>query len=98
MVKHIVTFRFNGTPAVREEISSRFRDALLALPEQIDILRSIEVGININPAENWDMTLIATVDKLEDVASYSAHPAHKAAVEIIAPYKLERACVDYVAE
>lgn len=98
MIKHVVTFRFNGTPALRKEISATFRDALLALPEEIDILRSIEVGINVNPAENWDLTLIATVDKLEDVAAYSAHPAHKAAVEIIAPYKLERACVDYETE
>ncbi|MDE6299706.1 MAG: Dabb family protein, partial [Muribaculaceae bacterium] len=26
----------------------------------------------------------------------SAHPAHQAAVAIIAPYKEERACVDYI--
>ena len=59
-------------------------------------LKSIEVGININPKETWDLVLTAIVDTLEDVTIYSSHPAHMAAVEIIAPYKLERACVDYL--
>ena len=33
----------------------------------------------------WDLVLTATADSLEDVAIYSAHPAHVAAVQIIAP-------------
>ena len=46
MVKHIVTFKLQGTPEERLEVARRFKAALLALPEQIDVLRSIEVGIN----------------------------------------------------
>ena len=95
MLKHIVTFKFKGTPEIRKEVSMRFKDALLALPEQIDEPISIEVGINENPAETWDLVLTATAASLEDVAKYSAHPAHLEAVKIIAPYKEDRACVDY---
>ncbi|MDE6226392.1 MAG: Dabb family protein [Muribaculaceae bacterium] len=95
MVKHIVTFKFKGTPEERKEVAQKFADALVKLPEQIEELFSIEVGINENPAESWDLVLTATASSLEDVAKYSAHPAHVAAVQIIAPYKEERACVDY---
>lgn len=96
MVKHIVTFRFKGTANERQAVARRFQDALLALPAQIPQLLSIEVGININPAEEWDLVLTACAASLEDVAIYSAHPAHQAAVAIIAPYKEARACVDYM--
>lgn len=95
MVKHIVTFKFKGTPEQRKEIAEKFAEALRQLPEQIEQLISIEVGINENPKETWDLVLTATAASLEDVAIYSAHPAHVAAVQIIAPYKEERACVDY---
>ena len=50
MVKHIVTFKLSGSPEVRREVAEKFRDALMALPEQIDVLESMEVGINENPA------------------------------------------------
>ena len=95
MVKHIVTFKFKGTESERKEVAKKFAEALLALPEQIDELKGMEVGINENPAESWDLVLTATADTLEDVAKYSAHPAHVAAVQIIAPFKDSRACVDY---
>lgn len=95
MVKHIVTFKFKGTDEQRKKVARQFADALLALPSQIEELKSIEVGINENPKETWDLVLTATADSLEDVAKYSAHPAHVAAVQIMAPYKEDRACVDY---
>jgi hypothetical protein len=95
MVKHIVSFRLNGTPQERKELANKFKDALLALPTQIDELISMEVGVNENPAETWYLVLIATAASLEDVQIYSKHPAHVAAVSIIAQHKADRACVDY---
>lgn len=95
MVKHIVAFKLRGSDAERLDAAGRFRDALLALPGQIDVLRSMEVGINSNPAEEWDVVLTAVLPAMADVAVYAAHPAHLAAAAIIAPLKQERACVDY---
>lgn len=95
MIKHVVTFKFKGSPDKRKEVAAKFMEALVQLPDDIPQLKSIEVGINVNPAEEWDLVLTATADSLEDVAIYSAHPAHQAAVAIIAPYKEARACVDY---
>ncbi|MCH5231773.1 MAG: Dabb family protein [Muribaculaceae bacterium] len=96
MVKHIVMFKFKGNDSERIEIAKKFKEALLQLPPQIPQLKSIEVGLNINPAESWDLVLIAIADTLEDIAIYSAHPAHQSAVAIIAQHKIDRACVDYM--
>lgn len=95
MVRHIVTFKLRGTQEERLAAARRFSDALLALPAQIPELQSMETGINENPAEDWDIVLIATVATMADVAKYSNHPAHVAAAKIVAPCKESRACVDY---
>ncbi len=95
MVKHIVMFRLNGTPEERLRVCGEFRNALLSLPEKIDCLKGMEVGINANPKEEWDLVLTAAVPAMEDVETYSLHPAHQAAAAIVAPHKAARACVDY---
>lgn len=95
MVKHIVTFKLTGTAEERKTIAKRFQEALIALPQQIDVLRSIEVGINENDNESWDVVLTAVVNTLNDVEIYAQHPAHLAAANILSGYKADRACVDY---
>ncbi|MBD5322689.1 MAG: Dabb family protein [Duncaniella sp.] len=95
MVKHIVTFKLSGSPEERREVAEKFRDALLALPAQIDVLESMEVGINENPAEDWDVVLVAVVPDMASVDVYAKHPAHVAAAGLLAGHKESRACVDY---
>lgn len=95
MVKHIVMFKLSGTPQERLEVAGKFKEALLALPGQIDVLRSMEVGINENPAEKWDVVLTAVVPTMADVAVYANHSAHVAAAGLLAGHKEDRGCVDY---
>ena len=95
MVKHIVFFKLTGEDAVRLDHARRFADALRALPAQIPVLESIEVGINENPAEDWDVALTAVVPSMADVEVYARHPAHVAAASIIKDVKESRACVDF---
>ncbi|MCH4156762.1 MAG: Dabb family protein [Muribaculaceae bacterium] len=95
MVKHIVAFKLNGTDAERKETAEKFKAALLALPKKIEVLKSIEVGINENPNESWDLVLTAIVEKMEDVEKYAKHPAHLAAAALLGTHKENRACVDY---
>ncbi len=95
MVKHIVCFQFTGTPEERVSVARSFKAALDELPEKIDVLKSIEVGINQNPDEAWDLVLTALVEKMDDVSVYAKHPAHVAAAALIKDHKGARACVDY---
>lgn len=95
MVKHIVSFKLKGSADERRKAAEAFRDALMALPAKIDVLESMEVGLNENPAEDWDVVLTAVVPTMADVEKYARHPAHVAAASIVGPVKECRACVDY---
>lgn len=95
MVKHIVSFKLSGSEEERRQVANDFKEALLALPNQIDVLQSMEVGINENPAEQWDVVLIAIVNSMADVEVYAKHPAHVAAAGLLAGHKADRACVDF---
>ena len=95
MVKHIVMFKLTGTADERRAVAQAFMDALVKLPAVIEPLQSIEVGINENPAESWDVVLTATLPTMADVDVYAKHPAHVAAAGLLAGHKVARACVDY---
>ena len=95
MVKHIVSFKLRGTADERRAVAEKFKAALEALPAVIKPLQSIEVGINANPAEDWDVVLTAIVPTMADVAVYAKHPAHVAAAALLGTNKEARACVDY---
>ena len=97
MVKHIVLFKLKDEVPADEKLSAmnRFKAAIEALPAKISVIRKIEVGLNINPAETWSIALYSEFDTLEDVKSYAAHPDHVAAGKLLADVKESRACVDY---
>lgn len=98
MVKHIVLFKMKPFASEAERITKliEIKVALEDLIHKVDVLRSIEAGINLNPAEEYDLALYTTFDTMEDVAVYAAHPDHVAVARtFIAPLKEARACVDY---
>ena len=97
MVKHIVLFKLKEslTSAEKADVMNRFKAAIEALPQKIDFIRDIRVGLNINPDEQWDICLDSTFDSLDDVKAYAVHHDHVAAAGILKDAKDGRACVDY---
>lgn len=96
MVTHIVMFRLRGDEKIRRETAEKFKLALDSLMGVIPELKSMEVGVNDNAAEQWDVVLTTTFDDWAGLNAYATHPDHLAAAAIIAPVKAERACVDYL--
>jgi len=97
MVKHIVLFRLKADAPKVEKLSvaQSFKEAIEALPGVIPFIRKVEVGININSSEQWDIALYSEFDNLDAVEAYASHPAHLAAAGLLAPLKEARSCVDY---
>ena len=97
MVKHIVLFKLKDEAPADEKLAAMnsFKAAIEALPAKISVIRKIEVGLNINPAEAWSIALYSEFDTLDDVKYYATHPDHVAAGKLIAAVKESRACVDY---
>lgn len=95
MVKHIVLFKLNVEEPELSQVITDFCNAVMALPEKIDVIRHIEVSRNINPAEQYDIALNSTFDTLADVSIYATHPDHVAAAAKLKGKVASRACVDY---
>ena len=97
MVKHIVLFKLKKSISEEEKLNvmNAFKSAIEALPAKISVIRKIEVGLNMNPGETWNIALYSEFDTLEDVKYYATHPDHVAAGKILAETKESRAWVDY---
>ena len=97
MIKHIVLFKLKEELAIDEKkaVMTKFKNAIEALSAKISVIRKVEVGLNMNPSESWDIALYSEFDSLDDVKVYATHPDHVAAAGIIADAKESRSCVDY---
>lgn len=97
MIKHIVLFKLKDSVPAGEKLRAMtaFKQAIEALTCRISVIRKIEVGINVNPAEAFDVALYSEFDSLEDLNFYAAHPDHVAAGKWLADVKESRSCVDY---
>lgn len=97
MVKHIVLFQLDPEMDAqhRLEVMTEFKVRIEALPQNIGFIRKIEVGLNVNPGESFDIALYSEFDTLEDVKAYSVHPEHVAVAALLKDCKKSRSCVDY---
>ena len=97
MIKHIVMWRVSGaTTDEKRTNAGTIKTRLETLPGQISAIRAFEVGININPSERaCDLVLVSDFDNTDDLAAYTAHPAHQAVVQFIRPLSREVRAVDY---
>ena len=83
MIKHIVLFKLKNDiePSQKEGLKQDFKRALEALSGKIDCLRSIEVGLNDNPEESFDIALTTTFDTFDDLRHYANHPDEAQEIE-----------------
>ena len=92
MIKHIVMWRFKeGT----EEQMHRFLNGLKGLVGQIEVIRSFQVGVLVNPHEIFHATLVCEFDNMDDLNSYATDPRHIAVASICREIALERVAVDF---
>ena len=106
MIKHIVLFKLEESEHKNVRLQE-IRDRLEALVQVIPELHragnlALYVGLAAGatavlvPEEKWDFSLEAVVADLHALEVYANHPAHQEIVKtLIAPVKVDRACVDY---
>jgi hypothetical protein len=76
---------------------AKVQDKLEQLENKIDVLRSMEVGINFTEADRaMDLSLYSTFESQEDLKAYAVHPEHLKVVELIKEVTLESKVVDYL--
>ncbi len=92
MIKHVVMWRFKEGS---DEVIKNFLEGLKGLVGQISCLKSLEVGTNCNPNEEFDAILICRFENMDDLKSYATDPRHVAVASTIKGYAVQRVCVDF---
>lgn len=96
-IRHVVSWKLAASdPAVRAEQAAEVARLLNALDTVVPQLRSISAGANVAyPDANWDVTLVADFDSIDDLEQYQVHPAHEAAAAYIRTVVASRVAVDF---
>ncbi len=97
MIKHVVLFKLVAfdDKATKIEKLNEIKSALEGLPPKIKEIISLEVGLNVNSVEAYDIALTVGVDSMEALEIYAKHPDHMACSGIIRPVLESRSCVDF---
>ncbi|MCG8582382.1 MAG: Dabb family protein [Bacteroidales bacterium] len=97
MIKHIVLFKLKSfeNEALKADKLKEIKNGLLALDGKIEELKSIEVGLNCNENETFDIALTTTFNNMAGLDVYAKHPDHVAVGKIIREVLDARSCVDY---
>ncbi|SJN42431.1 Stress responsive alpha-beta barrel domain protein Dabb [Microbacterium esteraromaticum] len=97
MIRHVVSWKLaEEDAAVRGEQAAEVSRRLNALLGVIPELRAVTAGANIvHPDVNWDVTLVADVDTLDDLEAYQVHPAHQEVGAYIRSVVASRVAVDF---
>jgi hypothetical protein len=95
MLVHIVMFQFKDEN--KQENLLKVKAMLEALPQKIETLRNMEVGVDISRSErSFDLVLISTFDDQAGLDLYVPHPAHQEVVGIIKEVTSLSKVVDYI--
>ena len=99
MVYHIVMWNFKKEveEAKKPELLANMQKNLEALVGVVPGLLSVKYVAAPLSTSTHEFALVTTLEKVEDVKSYGAHPAHVAVAENdIKPYACDRVCLDFV--
>ena len=95
MIIHIVMFKFKSEN--KEANIAKVVELLNALEDKIEVLKSMEVGVDFNKSERaFDLSLYSSFETKEALAAYAVHPAHLEVVKVIKEVTSESKVVDYI--
>ncbi len=91
MVRHIVFMKFPDFSLAYEA-----KEKLMSMPNHIEELRDIEVGIDFSRSpRSYDLALVTTFANREDLATYRVHPYHQEIVAWLKAKDTKTKVVDY---
>jgi len=91
MIKHVVLCKVKPNSPIKE-----IKEKIEHLKHEIDVIKSIEVGIDIGFDKNpSDFCIITQVDNIKDLEIYANHPKHLEVIEFLKNYLTERRAVDF---
>ena len=91
-MKHIVMWKLKN----KEEDAVKIKERLEGLKEKIDVIESIEVGINVEKSgSSYDVVLVSEFKSQKELDEYQNNPLHIDVAKFIKGAALDRIVVDY---
>lgn len=91
MIKHVVMWKFKDNT---EKEMDEFLKGLKSLENQIEQIKSMQVGKNIDNDE-YDAILIAEFDSVEDMNIYKKDPRHVKVSNMCKEIRIKRTAFDF---
>ncbi len=97
MIRHIVLWKLKNSenPEIKALNASRLQDELRHLKNEIVQIKRLEIGVNLNPENEYDIALVIDFNTFEDLMVYQNHPAHKKVVEFLKTIRDLKASIDF---
>ncbi len=97
MIRHIVMWKLKNfeKPEIKALNALKVKDKLYALKKEIVQIKALNVGINLNPENEYDIVLESEFDNFDNLITYQKHPAHLKVVEFLKTVRESKASVDY---
>lgn len=97
MVKHVLLFKLRDMESQEQKqaIMVEIKNKLEGLKELVSAIHSIEVHLNQNPKETYDICLISEHLDWDALEAYRVNPHHVEVASFIAQYRESRACADF---
>ncbi len=102
MIRHIVMWKLKekAEGAAKKKNAEKLKLILEGLRANIDEIKNVEVGIQINEesTEAYDVVLISDFETDLDFEMYTRNPHHQKAIKFIKSVAEERIYVDYLVD
>jgi hypothetical protein len=97
MIRHIVMWKLKNFPQaeIKALNASKLKDELYVMKNEIVQIKALNVGININPENEYDVVLEVLFDNYNDLLIYQKHPAHLRVVDFLKTIRDFKAAIDY---
>lgn len=97
MIRHIVMWKLKNyeNREIKRLNAFKLKDELQDLKKEIVQIKALNVGINLNPENEYDIVLESEFDNFDDLITYQKHPAHLKVVEFLKTVRESKASVDY---
>jgi hypothetical protein len=96
ILRHVVLFKFIDNTT--EEKVKEIEKAFIHLKNKIDVIQSIEWGIDTSPeglSQGFTHCFFVTFSSADDRDQYLPHPDHKAFGRLLEPYLQKVLVIDY---
>jgi len=91
LIRHVVLCKVKENSPLKE-----IKQKIENLKNEIDVIKHIEVGIDIGFDKTpSDFCIITEVENIKDLEVYAKHPKHLEVIELLKKYLTERRAVDY---